>query len=419
MDNVTNSPISFKDDFFTIHVTVESPTSLPIGASTQFTIPGYFYDFITSFPLLSTDGQHVATVTGDPTTNLFTITFDGTWGSTHTNIVGTFTFNARLSYVLGLSKRALDTVTLVYPLVLPAIFTTPQRQFESFLIFENPSSVPNPLSGQTGPTPLGDIFVFSGTPISTTSSGGPGITLTSTATSLSTTIVTITSCSHHVCSTTTSAALQSIATTTVNGVETVYTTYCPLPETTVIVTVTSCSEHVCTLVTSPAIESVVTTVLNGVSVVYTTFCPISSAAKPVYTTVVNGVTTALNPYVVTEGKTTYTAPAYTTVIGGTTYTVPGYATVVGGTVTVAPAHPIIVGGTTSTVSEYVTVVAGTTSTVPAHATVVGGTTVLSESTNPPQPAVQTTLTVSAFNNAGSSIALNIVLFFASFIFAMV
>ncbi|KAL6941410.1 hypothetical protein ACO0RG_002540 [Hanseniaspora osmophila] len=60
----------------------------------------------------------------------------------------------------------------------------------------------------------------------------------------STTIVTITSCEENKCSTTTSAALISTATTTVEGVVTEYTTYCPLTsETTAApVTVSSVTE---------------------------------------------------------------------------------------------------------------------------------------------------------------------------------
>lgn len=60
------------------------------------------------------------------------------------------------------------------------------------------------------------------------SDSGSSSGLYSTKTDHHTTIVTITSCSDHKCTETTSPAIESVATTTVNGVVTEYTTYCPL-----------------------------------------------------------------------------------------------------------------------------------------------------------------------------------------------
>ncbi|RLV94498.1 putative GPI-anchored protein 6 [Spathaspora sp. JA1] len=80
---------------------------------------------------------------------------------------------------------------------------------------------------------------------------------TETVTDLSTTLVTITHCEENKCSATVSPALQSVATVTVEGVETVYTTYCPLT-----------AEEKSTL-------STVTTTIAGVETIYTTYCPLT------------------------------------------------------------------------------------------------------------------------------------------------
>ncbi|XBW36336.1 hypothetical protein QEN19_001916 [Hanseniaspora menglaensis] len=55
---------------------------------------------------------------------------------------------------------------------------------------------------------------------------------TSTVSENTTTLVTITSCEDNACHLTTSAALVSIATVTIEGTVTEYTTYCPLTATT-------------------------------------------------------------------------------------------------------------------------------------------------------------------------------------------
>lgn len=71
---------------------------------------------------------------------------------------------------------------------------------------------------------------------------------TTTETDLHTTIITITSCdSVDVCSTTTTPAVESIITTTVHGVVTSYTTYCPLPETTETETKVKTKTHTSTV----------------------------------------------------------------------------------------------------------------------------------------------------------------------------
>lgn len=73
-----------------------------------------------------------------------------------------------------------------------------------------------------------------------------------------TTVVTITSCSANKCSKIVSTALESIATTTVEGVETQYTTYCPLSTTAVqAVQSTLSALQVSTIETSQAGNSTV------------------------------------------------------------------------------------------------------------------------------------------------------------------
>lgn len=116
---------------------------------------------------------------------------------------------------------------------------------------------------------------------SSTTSGSPtGTESTTTETEVSTTVVTVTSCSAGTCTTATVPATPSVVTTTVHGVTTVYTTFCPLTtvteESTTVITITSCSENICVPTTVPAKETVVTTTVNEVVTVYTTFCPLSS-----------------------------------------------------------------------------------------------------------------------------------------------
>ena len=103
---------------------------------------------------------------------------------------------------------------------------------------------------------------------------------TETVTDKSTEVITITSCSDNKCTETTVPATHSTVTTTVSGVESIYTTVCPLTETvtdkhTTVVTVTSCSDNKCSKSTVPATESEVVTTVNGVESTYTTVCPIT------------------------------------------------------------------------------------------------------------------------------------------------
>ncbi|CAI4443721.1 CCC_1a_G0016590.mRNA.1.CDS.1 [Saccharomyces cerevisiae] len=99
-----------------------------------------------------------------------------------------------------------------------------------------------------------------------------------------TTFVTITSCGSNICSKTVSPALISTSTTTVKGVATEYTTWCPISSLkstrqTTLVTVTSCESGICSETASPAIISTATTTINDAVTVYTTWCSLTANDK--------------------------------------------------------------------------------------------------------------------------------------------
>ncbi|CAI4438297.1 BDM_1a_G0016920.mRNA.1.CDS.1 [Saccharomyces cerevisiae] len=99
-----------------------------------------------------------------------------------------------------------------------------------------------------------------------------------------TTFVTITSCGSNICSKTVSPALISTSTTTVKGVATEYTTWCPISSSkstrqTTLVTVTSCESGICSETASPAIISTATTTINDAVTVYTTWCSLTTNDK--------------------------------------------------------------------------------------------------------------------------------------------
>lgn len=81
-----------------------------------------------------------------------------------------------------------------------------------------------------------------------------------TETNTETTLITITSCSDDKCAEATVPATPSDVTTTIEGEETVTTTYCPL---TTVVTVTSCSDDKCSETTVPASPSLTTETKEG------------------------------------------------------------------------------------------------------------------------------------------------------------
>lgn len=96
---------------------------------------------------------------------------------------------------------------------------------------------------------------------------------TVTETDVSTTVVTITSCSNDVCTPLTVPATPSEVTYTTDEVVTYYTTYCPLETT---VTITSCSENKCSQTYVPYTPSLTTGTVNGQETVYYTYCPLTT-----------------------------------------------------------------------------------------------------------------------------------------------
>lgn len=112
-----------------------------------------------------------------------------------------------------------------------------------------------------------------------------------TKSDIDTTVVTITSCSDNKCSPTAVTTGLTVVTSTIAGTETIYTTYCPISSeessikpkktlhSTTVATVTVCSENVClsSAVTTGVTE--LTTTIKGVESIYTTYCPIESSTS--------------------------------------------------------------------------------------------------------------------------------------------
>ncbi|CAI1561057.1 hypothetical protein SEUBUCD646_0L00180 [Saccharomyces eubayanus] len=116
-----------------------------------------------------------------------------------------------------------------------------------------------------------------------------------------TSLITVTFCESGVCSETATSAIFSTATTTVSGVATEYTTWCPVStnkptKQTTLVTVTSCESGVCSETASPAIVSTATTVVNDAVTAYTTWCPLTTNRVTVSASTTTGVTdNSVNP----------------------------------------------------------------------------------------------------------------------------
>ena len=110
------------------------------------------------------------------------------------------------------------------------------------------------------------------------------VTSTTTEEDISTTVVTITSCSDDKCTETPVTTGVTVVTTTIAGVVTEYTTYCPLSTETVtetaaettVVTITSCAEDKCTPVVVTTGVTIVTKTEGGVVTEYTTYCPLTT-----------------------------------------------------------------------------------------------------------------------------------------------
>lgn len=125
--------------------------------------------------------------------------------------------------------------------------------------------------------------------IDTPTPGPSGPSGTVTETNTGTTIITVTSCEDDKCHETTTPATWGPTTTTVEGTETIYTTWCPVvTETnthTTIVTVTSCEDDKCHETTKPATWGPTTTTVHGEETVYTTWCPVETETNT-HTTIV-------------------------------------------------------------------------------------------------------------------------------------
>ena len=160
---------------------------------------------------------------------------------------------------------------------------------------------------------------------------------TATVTEQSTTIITITSCSEDKCHETTVPATQGPTTTTVNGEETVYTTWCPVETETVAstsyVTVTSCNEE-CHETSIPVTQGPTTATVSGSVVTYTTWCPVvtpsGTPATPATPTTpatnAPGTNTPATPATPATNAPATTAPATTAPVVSTPTTVAAVST---------------------------------------------------------------------------------------------
>lgn len=151
------------------------------------------------------------------------------------------------------------------------------------------------------------------------SATAPGSDVTSTVTGVSSTIVTITSCSDNKCTETTAPATWGATTETKADTTIIYSTWCPVVTktelSTTLVTITSCSDNKCHETTAPATWGETTETKGGETTVYSTWCPVTSTE--VTTGPSNPETTA--PVVTLSTVTsagTSSAPAVTTAFGG-------------------------------------------------------------------------------------------------------
>lgn len=357
-DNSTNSVVSYKEDIFTISVRLDSVEPIEFGTKSQFSIPEFFYGFNDKFLIYTTDGQLVASVTADEDSNIFTMTFDGEWITTSENIRGTFTFNARLRYTVAAVKRSEVSVLITYPMILPAVFVTPDNQFTTYLEFQDDKE-------HTSPAEIGngDYYVVSGNsldvqsssnPIVRSSSSGSELTLrtsdtvqsqtsivcsqssssisptnfeTVTEVKNSTTTVTVTSCSGHSC--TTSVTVATGVQTIIKGKTITYSTYADNPRTTAKVSTETQNaggnlnlnySNEGTSKTAVT-RRIVTTTVSGSEVVYTTYCPLTESYTSGAPREVSKIASAINENTLSQKFTaTTTATTLTSQITSQTST---------------------------------------------------------------------------------------------------
>ena len=216
----------------------------------------------------------------------------------------------------------------------------------------------------------------------------------STVTADVTSVITITSCHEDLCHKTTVEATLSATTKTVSGIETIYTTYCPLssvetPESTKVITTT---DHEGKPTTVTAVPVLTTETVGGTVTEYVTYCPVSTSAggappatsKPVKTTTYTSEGTVVTSTI--YGTTEGTAGPSSVPVKTTTYTSEG--TVVTSTIygttegTAGPSSvPVKTTTYTSEGSVVTSTVYGTTEGSVAPSSVpVGTTTYTSEGT---------------------------------------
>lgn len=281
LSNSTGSADGHKDHLFTVNVTVESTEAIASGTAVQFSVPEVFYGNLSPFDVYSTDGELVGSVSSDEVSNVFTLEFSSGFGLTHKNIRGSFTFNVKLRYTTALAKRALLTLDLSNPVVQPFVFITVGSEFASVITFADVLTDETP-----GEIEIGDVFVFIGELLA----GGSSAILSSAVTSSTLSIAPPFSYGNS------SVALSTFDTSIASPTNTASTTPTADPtgeqstvvfthELTVLVTVTSCSNHVCVPTTSVALVSTATTTIHGEVVIYTTYCPLTDNAGAVPTSV--------------------------------------------------------------------------------------------------------------------------------------
>ena len=149
------------------------------------------------------------------------------------------------------------------------------------------------------------------TTVSQSTGAGAGAGEGKTVTEDLTTVVTITSCHDDLCHLTTVPGTQTVTTATVHGVETIYTTYCPLSdvetvESTKVITITSCHDNACHTSAVEATPAWTTETVGGTVTEYITYCPLTAGGKTVPAPAPTTVTKTLTGGEAGEGPVTVT-----------------------------------------------------------------------------------------------------------------
>lgn len=152
----------------------------------------------------------------------------------------------------------------------------------------------------------------------------------------------------------------TVVTTMIDGLVSIYTTFCPLTveaaDKTTVITVTSCHDNACSETPVTTGVTVITTTQQGVETVFTTYCPLLTTVPVVAAATSTGTATATGKTVAT-GKNTVASEI--TIAGQATVavqtTVAGQTTVSGGAVVspaVAAQSSASATQTSHTVSEF-------------------------------------------------------------------